>query len=156
LNRPYNAPVMRAARAAPIPVEIVDAFRAIAPTVERFAREHDLLIERYRRGKAAWELRFARSAGGEAVITISYRERTGHVLDLSATWWLDDVEGRTRRLRSQKVAVYERRASPATLLEQLNAALTMIDGWTVDDLGPPHGPFPTAKPEPADPPLSLR
>jgi hypothetical protein len=128
-------------RLSPIPVEIVDAFRAIAPTVEAFARENDLLIERYRRGKAAWELRFRRRVGGEANITISYRERTGHVLDLSATWWLDDRARQTRRLRSEKVAVYDRRAAPAVLREHLEKALTTVDRWTVDDLGPPHGPF---------------
>src|SRR5207249_159309 len=84
------------------PAGIVDAFRAVAPTLEEFARQHDLLIERYRRGKPAWELRFARRVGGEAVITISYRERTGHVLDVSVIWWVDDWPAQTRRLRSEK------------------------------------------------------
>ena len=129
-------------RPVPVPPEIVDAFRDVAPTVERFARENELLIERYRRGKSAWELRFARQAGGEAVITLSYRERTGHVLDLSATWWLDDPDRRTRRLRSDKVAVYDRRAGSAVLRDQLEEALRRIDAWTINDLGPPRGPFP--------------
>ena len=128
-------------RLPPIPPEIVDAFRAIAPTVEAFAREHELTIERYRRGKAAWELRFARRAGGEAVITLSYRERTGHVLDLSVTWWLDDRQHRTRRLRSEKIAVYDRRAAASVLRQNLDQALATVDGWDIDDLGPPRGPF---------------
>jgi len=134
---------MPSTRPANIPVEIVDAFRSVAPIVEAFAREHDLLIERYRRGKSAWELRFARRQGGEAVITLSYRERTGHVLDLSVTWWIDDRGNQSRRLRSEKVAVYDRRATPATLRQQLGAALLTVDCWTLDDLGPPHGPFRT-------------
>lgn len=138
-------------RPAPVPAEIIDAFRDVAPTVERFAREHELLIERYRRGKSAWELRFARQVGGEAVITLSYRERTGHVLDLSATWWLDDPKARTRRLRSDKVAVYDRRAGSQVLRDQLEQALGRIDGWAIEDLGPPRGPFPwtNASSEPA-------
>lgn len=134
----------------------MDAFRAIAPTVEAFARDHDLLIERYRRGKAAWELRFGRQLGGEAVITISYRERTGHVLDISATWWIDDLERRTRRLRSEKVAIYDRRAGPAVLRGQLEQALTAVDDWTIDDLGPPRGPFPAWTTEGTGPPLPRR
>lgn len=134
---------MPSTRPAPIPVEIVDAFRSVAPTVEAFAREHDLLIERYRRGKSAWELRFARRQGGEAVITLSYRERTGHVLDLSVTWWIDDRASLSRRLRSEKVAVYDRRAAPAMLRQQLATALSTVDAWTLDDLGRPHGPFRT-------------
>jgi hypothetical protein len=134
---------MPSTRLPAIPVEIVDAFRAVAPTVEAFAREQDLLIERYRRGKAAWELRFARRLGGEALITLSYRERTGHVLDLSVTWWLDDRDAQTRRVRSEKVAVYDRRAAPAVLREQLEAALSTVDHWKLDDLGPPRGPFRT-------------
>jgi hypothetical protein len=134
-------------RLSPIPAEIVDAFRAVAPAVEAFAQERGLLIERYRRGKPAWELRFARRLGGEAVIAISYRERTGHVLDVSAVWWLDDPATQTRRLRSEKIAVHDRRAAPSALTEQLGAALGTVDGWTIDDLGPPHGPF---KPAPED------
>src|SRR5256885_15641214 len=110
------------ARLTPVPTEIIDAFRAVAPTLEDLARQHDLLIERYRRGKPAWELRFARRTGGEAVVTISYRERTGHVLDVSITWWVDDREGRTRRLRSEKVGVYDRRTAPRELRQRLAAA----------------------------------
>ena len=145
----YNGSVTPPTRLSPIPAEIVDAFRAVAPAVETFAQEHGLLIERYRRGKPAWELRFARQLGGEAVIAVSYRERTGHVLDVSAVWWLDDAAAQTRRLRSEKVAVYDRRAAPATLAQQLDEALAIVDRWTLDDLGPPHGPFKPAPEEPA-------
>jgi hypothetical protein len=143
-------------RLPPVPAEIVDAFRAVAPTVEAFARTHDLLIERYRRGKPAWELRFARQLGGEAALTISYRERTGHVLDISVTWWVDDRDQQTRRLRSEKVAVYDRRASPSVLRDQLEAGLATVDRWTSDDLGPPHGPFKAWSAEPASPTLAIR
>jgi hypothetical protein len=140
--------VTPATRLSPIPAEIVDAFRAVAPTVEAFAQAQGLLIERYRRGKPAWELRFARRLGGEAVIAISSRERTGHVLDISVVWWVDDPAAQTRRLRSEKVAVYDRRAVPAALAQQLDQALAVVDRWTLDDLGPPHGPF---KPAPQEP-----
>jgi hypothetical protein len=129
------------ARLSPIPTQIVDAFRAVAPAIEGFAREHDLLIERYRRGKPGWELRFARQVGGQALLTISYRERTGHVLDVSATWWLDDRTAQTRRLRSEKIGVYDRRAPSTALVQQLEAGLAMVDQWTPSDLGPPRGPF---------------
>lgn len=128
-------------RPPPIPEEIIDAFRLVAPVVEAFARERGLLIERYRQGKAAWELRFARALGGEAAIVVSYRERTGHVLDVSALWWVDDFESRTRRLRSDKVAVFDRRAHPSLLRGQLEDALARVDAWTLTDLGPAHGPY---------------
>ena len=121
----------------------------MAPAIEAFAQEQGLLIERYRRGKPAWELRFARRLGGEATIAISYRERTGHVLDVSAIWWLDDPAAQTRRLRSEKIGVYDRRAVPAALAQQLKNALTIVDRWTLEDLGPPHGPFRPAPQEPA-------
>jgi len=136
--------VTPSARLSPIPTEIVDAFRTVAPTIEAFARDHRLLIDRYRRGKPAWELRFARRLGGEAVVTISYRERTGHVLDVSTTWWLDDRVTQTRRLRSAKVGVYDRRAPASELRQDLETALATVDGWTFAALGPPHGPFKAA------------
>jgi len=132
------------ARISPIPTQIVDAFRVVAPAIEAFAREHDLLIERYRRAKPSWELRFARRVGGQAVLTISYRERTGHVLDISATWWLDDRATQTRRLRSEKIGVYDRRAPSAALAQLLEAGLATVDSWTLSDLGPPRGPFPAS------------
>ncbi|HKV32340.1 MAG TPA: hypothetical protein VJT14_15145 [Candidatus Dormibacteraeota bacterium] len=133
-------------RLSPIPTEIVDAFRLVAPAIEAFARENDLLIDRYRRAKPTWELRFARRLGGQAVLTISYRERTGHVLDVSATWWLDDRAAQTRRLRSEKVGVYDRRAPSSVLVQELEAGLAIVDRWTLSDLGPPRGPFPSAAP----------
>lgn len=116
----------------------------MAPAIETFARQNDLLIDRYRRGKPSWELRFARRIGGEAVLTISYRERTGHVLDVSVTWWLDDRAARTRRLRSEKIGVYDRRAPSAALVQQLETGLATVDPWTLSDLGPPRGPFPAS------------
>jgi hypothetical protein len=134
-------PVRPLTRLPPIPDEIIDAFRAIAPPVEAFARDNNLRIERYRRGKAAWELQFARVQGGEASLTISYRERTGHVLDISAVWWVDDPLSRTRRLRADKIGVYDRRAAAQALRDLLQAGLARVDGWTDADLGPPHGPF---------------
>ena len=144
------------ARLSPVPTEIVDAFRAVAPAIEGFAREHDLLIDRYRRAKPAWELRFARQLGGQAVLTISYRERTGHVLDVSAIWWVDDRLDQTRRLRSEKIGVYDRRAAPAVLVQQLATALATVDRWTVSDLGSPHGPFKAVADEPESGGLSRR
>ena len=141
-------------RLSPIPTQIVDAFRSVAPAIEAFAREHDLVIDRYRRGKPCWELRFRRRLGGEAVLTISYRERTGHVLDVSATWWVDDRATQTRRLRSDKVGVYDRRAPADTLVQQLDAGLAMVDQWTLSDLGPPRGPFPAT--ETLSPPFPRR
>ena len=145
----YNGPVTPSTRLSPIPAEIVDAFRTVAPAIEAFAQEQGLLIERYRRGKPAWELRFARQLGGEAVIAISYRERTGHVLDVNGVWWVDDPATQTRRLRSEKIGVYDRRAVPAALAQQLKNALTIVDRWTLEDLGPPHGPFKPAPEEAA-------
>ncbi len=128
-------------RLSPVPDEIVDAFRAVAPTLEAFARSNDLLIERYRRGKAAWELRCARRQGGEACLTVSYRERTGHLLDVSATWWVDDFASGTRRLVSAKVGAFNRRENPQRLEHLLAAAMNRVDQWALADLGPPHGPF---------------
>ncbi len=124
-----------------IPDEIIDAFRVVAPTLEAFARENDLFIDRYRRGKAAWELRFARQQGGESALVVSYRERTGHVLDVSAIWWLDDFASRTRRLRSEKIGVYYRREPAGNLGRQLTEGLRRIDAWTAADLGQPFGPY---------------
>jgi hypothetical protein len=129
-------------RLPPIPDEIIDAFRAVAPTLEGFAREFELSIERYRHGKAAWELTTEPEQGGRATLTVSYRERTGHVLDVSAVWWVDDAATHTRRLHSDKIGTWQRRDSPQALRTTLEQGLGRINGWTTSDLGPPRGPYP--------------
>ena len=134
-------------RLSPIPEEIIDAFRAIAPTIESFARDQDLSIERYRRGKAAWELSLEPPRGGRASLTISYRERTGHLVDVSAVWWVDDPESRTRRLHADKIGAWERRASSQALRAMLEDGLRRIKAWTENDLGPPRGPYPVGSQE---------
>jgi hypothetical protein len=121
--------------------EVRDHFLSIAPAVEHFASEHGLRIDRYRKGKPAWELRYARRDGAVATIVLSAREPTWHALDVVAVFWLDDWATRTRRLRSEKVAVYFWRDSPQRLEEQLQDALGRLDRWSLDDLGRPHGPF---------------
>lgn len=120
---------------------VLDAFRQVAPTVEAFARMHDLRIERYPKGKSAWQLRFARPQGGEAAIVLSHREPAGHVLDVSAVWWLDDLAAQTRRLRSEKIGAYYPRDGAGALEHFLDEAFARIGHWTEADLGPAHGPY---------------
>ena len=123
------------------PNQVTEHFSKVGPLIEEFARENGLLIERYRKGKPAWELRYARRDGGVGSITLSAREPTWHALDVVAVFWLDEWATRSRRLRSEKVAVYFWRDSPEALKEQLRQALARLDGWSVEDLGSPHGPF---------------
>jgi hypothetical protein len=120
---------------------IYAAFRDIAPAVEAFARTHGLLIERYRRESATWSLRFTRHLGGEAAIVVAYREATGHAFDITALWWIDDYEARTRRLKSSKVGVYLRHDPPAALTALLDQALALIASWGEEALGEPRGPY---------------
>lgn len=121
--------------------KVLELFREVAASVEGFARERDLSIDRYRKAKSAWELRFAREKGGEAAIVLSYREPLGHVLDVSAVWWLDDFDARTRRVRAEKIGTHYRRDSGAALVHLLDEAFARIQSWNDADLGPPHGPY---------------
>jgi hypothetical protein len=124
-----------------LPAEVTEHFLSVAPVIERFASENSLLVERYRKGKPAWELRYARRDGGVGSITLSAREPTWHALDIVAVFWLDDWATRSRRLRSEKVAVYFWRDAPSSLEGQLREALERLDRWSIKDLGGPHGPF---------------
>ncbi len=120
---------------------IYAAFREMAPAIEAFAHRHQLAVERYRRDAANWTLRFARVTGGEASIVISYRESTGHVFDISAIWWIDDYDARSRRLKSAKIGTYFRREPPDALTRLLDEALARVRGWSEADLGRPLGPY---------------
>lgn len=121
--------------------KVLEAFRPIALPVEAFVRRHDVRVDRYPKGKSAWELRFARGQGGEAAIVLSYREPTGHVLDVSAVWWLDDFAARTRRVHSEKVGAHYRRDGDPALERLLEDAFARIGRWTDADLGPARGPY---------------
>lgn len=121
--------------------KVLEAFRRIALPVEAFARRHDVRLDRYPKGKPAWELRFARGQGGEAAIVLSYREPTGHVLDVSAVWWLDDFDARTRRVHSEKIGAHYGRDGDPALERLLEDAFTRIAGWKNADLGPARGPY---------------
>lgn len=121
--------------------KVLDLFREVAPTVDAFAIQRQVRIDRYPKGKSAWELRFACDKGGEAAIVLSYREPTRHVLDVSAVWWIDDFRAQTRRVRSEKVGAHYRRDGTSALERLLEDAFTRIQRWTDADLGPPHGPY---------------
>jgi len=121
--------------------KVLEAFRRIALAVEAFARRHDVRVDRYPKGKPAWELRFMRGRGGEAAIVLSYREPQGHVLDVSAVWWVDDFAARTRRVRSVKVGTHYARDGDSALVRLLEDAFIRIGGWTDADLGPARGPY---------------
>jgi len=120
---------------------IYAAFREVAPAIEAFAHRHQLTVERYRRDAANWTLRFARAAGGEASIVISYRESTGHVFDISAIWWVDDYDARSRRLKSEKIGTHFRREPLEALHRLLEKGLGRVGAWTEADLGRPLGPY---------------
>jgi hypothetical protein len=124
-----------------VPAEVTENFEALRPVIERFATDHGLRLDRYRKGKPAWELRYARRQGGVGSITLSAREPSWHAVDVVAVFWLDDWETRSRRLRSEKVGVYFWRDPAETLEAELREALRMLDSWSIDDLGVPHGPF---------------
>lgn len=121
--------------------KVLDLFREVAPTVEAFARTRQLQIDRYRKGKSSWDLRFARQRGGEAAIVLSFREPWGHVIDVSAVWWVDDFAAQTRRVHSEKVRAHYRRDQQPALEQLLDNAFRRIQGWTDADLGQPHGPY---------------
>jgi hypothetical protein len=121
--------------------KVLELFREVAPGVEAFARTRQLQIDRYRKGKSSWELRFARQRGGEAAIVLSFREPWGHVIDVSAVWWVDNFATQTRRVHSEKIGAHYRRDQEPALKQLLEEAFGRIQAWTDADLGQPHGPY---------------
>jgi hypothetical protein len=58
--------------------------------VKRFARSHNLQIERYYHQFPCWSLRFRHPKGGEACIEICKSGK--HSLRIAALWWIDDYD----------------------------------------------------------------
>lgn len=67
-----------------VPEKVERVFAPIAQTVERFAADHSLRIEKCTRGNAGWELIGPHASGGDICLLLLYDDRLG--LGLGSVW----------------------------------------------------------------------
>lgn len=118
------------------------AFELVAPALRRVAQAEGLKLHEFFRDDPLWRLDFARQSGGEAVVDVAWEEDRPEEYRVSASWWLDDYDTTTRRLREEEIGVFTRDRSLDDLEAMLREALGRIDGWTEADLDREAGPYP--------------
>ena len=112
-------------------------FSLIAPTVEKFANEHQLFIEKYYYGGPNWTLVFGRKIGGVAQIYMNYLSDNNFII--RAMWYVDEVETETRHAKNVEIGTYTFNNDLEKLSTILNKALSLIKSWSLKDLDVHHG-----------------
>jgi hypothetical protein len=106
-------------------------FAPIAEVLTEFARSRNLLIDKYYHDEPSWSLCFNHPQGGQAKISILYKESDAAIL--VSMWWRDDYESFTRSVRRGNEKDCPRVPEQVrTLLErELEEVLSWRDGdWT--------------------------
>ena len=97
-------------------------FAPLADALTRFAREHNLLIEKYYKERTAWDLRFNHPQGGQATITVY--GGADHGASIGSSWHVDDFERFTRSIHSRQLRKVAK--DPAVVAEELLEELRAI------------------------------
>jgi hypothetical protein len=121
------------------------AFELVAPVLRRVAQSEGLKLHEFFRDDPIWRLNFARQAGGEAVIDVTWEEERPEEYRVSAAWLLDDYDSTMRRSRSDEIGVFTRDRSLDDLERMLSDGLRRIESWSESDLNQTSGPHPDWK-----------
>jgi len=104
----------------------IEAFFApLADEIQRFAKSHNLKIDRYYHQWPDWSLRFTHPAGGDA--TTDIRRMSGKSFVLCQLWWIDDYDAATRSTRRGESPEYL--VDEASLGDLLRHALAEMLTW---------------------------
>ena len=121
------------------------AFELVAPVLRRVAQSEALKLHEFFRDDPIWRLNFARQAGGEAVIDVTWEEERPEEYRVTAAWWLDDYDSAMRRSRSDELGVFTRDRSLDDLEGMVRDGLRRIESWSESDLNQVSGPHPDWK-----------
>jgi hypothetical protein len=115
--------------------KIEEFFKGISEKLERFAKKHNLRIEKYLHRRPAWSFFFRHPKGGCAVIMVG-KWGDKHV-EVIASWWFDEY----KELRCSIKDSNRKRVTTETslLLRTMEDILTTVVSWERADLKPiPH------------------
>jgi hypothetical protein len=118
------------------------AFEIVAPAIRRVAQDLGLKLTEFHLDDPIWRLQFARSAGGEAVVDVTWEEDRPEQYQVVANWWIDDYDTTMRRSRREEVGRFRREQPPQELETLLRDAVAIVDRWTEADLDQESGPHP--------------
>jgi hypothetical protein len=104
-------------------------FAPVRAALEQFAKDYDLLIERFRHGGPSWDFVFRHPVAGGAKIQVLPGHDEGYAL--VATWEVHDLPARQRRWK--RSALMPAGADPRALLGQLELLLREVIAWDGSD-----------------------
>lgn len=123
-------------------MEIEKIFSLISKPVEKFAKQHNLLIDKYHQDSPSWFMYFKRKTGGIGYIYINYLSQnthsrsipTHHYFEIVDTWILDDYNTETRHLAEKKIGILKSNNNDNEIENLLNQALNNFKDFHNEDL----------------------
>ena len=110
-------------------------FNPLAPVLERFADEHNLVVDRYYHDAPSWDFRFRHPSGGEAYVEV--RRAGEDVINIVTAWWQDDFAAGARSVKTKLSEPL--RLESLDLYSALVSALREILGWRADSWDQVYG-----------------
>jgi hypothetical protein len=105
-------------------------FKPFAKILDKFADEHNLQVEKYRRNLPQWSFSFQHPLGGNGRVDIQVNAQ--HEVSMVQWWIVSDYERHTRKLKSMPT---ERIETPMDCLEEkLLSAIQKILEWQLGEL----------------------
>ena len=118
------------------------AFEVVAPAIRRVTQEEGLKLQEFHNEDPVWRLAFARNAGGEGRVDVTWHESRPDTYHVRALWWVDDYDRAMRRSHEEQVGEFNREEPAENLENLLRRGLQLVDGWQEANLDRESGPFP--------------
>lgn len=104
-------------------------FSPISELFVAFAKNNNLVVQKYYHDAPCWSLCFSHSSGG--VGRIDLKRKSESILGISGIWWVDDYDSFTRRIKHTNKVECE--PTPLAVEPHLRAALKSVLCFTPGD-----------------------
>jgi len=110
-------------------------FAPLSEACHRFAKRHNIKIQKYYHEFPAWSFLFRHPAGGIGKIDLVKKSET--TIGIWQYWWYDDYDRATRSIKTKEHAPFS--VNDAQVATELESALTNILNWKFGDWDDVHG-----------------
>jgi len=112
---------------------------AIGGTIETFAEDHGMYLDKYYHDGQGWSLLFRRRKGGVGKVEVTLMDPEEKKFNITAMWWVDNWEDEARYITRNYITEYLSTEGPVELREKLEAAVAQIGRWNKEDLTAHYG-----------------
>lgn len=107
---------------------------AIGGTIEAFAEDYGMYLDKYYQDGQDWSLLFTRMKGGVGKVQVTLMDVEEKKFNITAMWWVDSWEDKARYSTGTYITEYLSMDGPVELRKKLEAAVVQIGRWNKEDL----------------------